>query len=59
MTIETSTANVLLTAVIALQGWIIRELFKLKGKVSLLTTHCTRCPHNTEFDTDRVSKKTV
>jgi len=31
--IETSTTNVLLGCAVALQGWIVRELFKLKTKV--------------------------
>lgn len=33
---EPSTMNVLLVAIIALQSWIIRELFKLKVAVALI-----------------------
>jgi hypothetical protein len=56
MIIETSTANVLIAAAIAMQCWIIRELFKVKAKLTLILTHCKHCPSNTEYDTDRVPK---
>jgi hypothetical protein len=36
MTVEQSTFNVCLGAVIALMAWIVRELFKLKIHVAVL-----------------------
>ena len=56
MTIDTSTANCLLTMVCALQVWIIRELFKLKTKVSIVLAHCKTCKNNNELDTDHITK---
>lgn len=59
MTIETSTANVLLSAIIALLVWIIRELFKIKAKISLIIAVCPKIRLNGEFDTDRITKSTT
>lgn len=56
MTIETSTINLLLGAVIALQCWIVRQLFNVKHRISLIIAHCSHCQHNTQLDTDRISK---
>ena len=57
MTIETSTANVLLTGIIALQCWIIRELFKLKAKITVIANNCPKC-RGADFDTDRITRNT-
>jgi hypothetical protein len=56
MTIDTSTTNVLLMAVIALQGWIVRELFKVKAKISVLVSVCPKLEGKTEFDSERITK---
>ena len=56
MTIETSTVNVLLCAIIALLCWIVRELFKVKSKISMILTHCTKCRNNLEFDTEHLKR---
>jgi len=56
MTIETSTANVLLSAIVMLQAWIIRELFKINAKICLIVTFCPKCRNNPQFDTDRITK---
>jgi hypothetical protein len=56
MSIDTSTANCLLTLVVALQAWIIRELFRVKLKVSIILAHCKHCKSNNEYDTDRLTK---
>ena len=47
---------IVLAAIIAMQGWIIRELFKVKAKVSIILTGCDQCKHNRELDTDRINK---
>jgi hypothetical protein len=57
MTLDTSTANCLLTLVVALQAWIIRELFRVKLKVSIILAHCKYCKANNEYDTDRITNK--
>lgn len=58
MTIETSTANVLLgvamSSTLAMQGWIVVQLFKLKTKVSLIISHCQNCPKGS--DTDQITR---
>jgi hypothetical protein len=46
--IETSTVNMLLAAILALQCWLVREVFNLKEKVNLIWRHCKRCPQNLE-----------
>ena len=56
MTIETSTTNLLLSAIIALQCWIVLQLFKLKAKICLIVSVCPKIKGNTQFDTDRVDK---
>lgn len=56
MTIEVSTANTLLVLGIGLQAWIVREIFKVKAKVSILVAHCDHCKHNNELDTEHISK---
>ena len=55
MSIDTNTANVLLCFVVGLQTWIVRELFKLKGKIALLVSVCPMIKGNKEFDTDRIT----
>lgn len=57
MIVETSTTNVLLSAIIALQCWIVRELFKLKARISLIATVCPKLKGSSEFDTDRITKQ--
>lgn len=57
MTIDTSTANVLLAGVIAMQCWIIRELFKLKAKVSIIILQCSSCKNNATLDTDQIKRQ--
>lgn len=56
MTIETSTVNALMVAVLALQCWLVREVFKLQRKISIIIAHCNHCPK--ELDTDRITKQT-
>ena len=56
MIIETSTTNVLLGCAVALQAWIIRELFKIKAKISLIVSHCPKCKEDPQFDTARINK---
>lgn len=55
MTIETSTINVLMLAVLSLQCWLVRELFKLQRKFSVLITYCKQCPKG-ELDTDHITR---
>jgi hypothetical protein len=63
MNIDPSTMNavlapvitVLLGGVVALQAWQIREIFKIKSRVSIIISHCRRCPQ-LESDTDRIVK---
>lgn len=55
MTVDISTANVLLALGVTLQAWIVRELFKLKTKVSIIIARCNQCPHNTTTDTDQIN----
>lgn len=43
MNIEPSTLNVLLTAILTLQGWQVREIFRLKERITLLISQCPRC----------------
>ena len=43
MVIEPSTLNVLLGAVIALQGWMVRELFRIRSKLDVIAEHCPVC----------------
>lgn len=43
MGIEVSTLNVALGSVIAMQAWIIREVFALKQQISLVQSHCKLC----------------
>jgi len=57
MTIETSTINVLLLGVLSLQCWIVRELFKIKTKVSIIVAQCNRCRDNPELDTNHIKRK--
>jgi low affinity Fe/Cu permease len=57
MTIETSTANVLLLCVLTLQAWFIRRIFSLETKVSIILAHCKKCKNNNEFETDQITKK--
>jgi hypothetical protein len=56
MTIETSTVNALLLAILSLQCWIVHELFKLKTKTSIIIALCKQCPKNSELDTDQLLK---
>jgi hypothetical protein len=56
MTVETSTINALLMAIIALQGWIIRELFKVKGRISIIVSHCGQCTNKGELDTNQITR---
>ena len=61
MTVETSTANILLGLIAALQVWIVRELFKLKHRLSIIFIHCKSCRNKAlaaEFDTDHITKST-
>ena len=46
MNIEPSTLNVLLGAVIALQGWMVRELFRIRSKLDVLASNCPACKKN-------------
>ena len=55
MTLDNSTANVLLSMAVGLQVWIIRELFKLKTKVSILISHCTHCKAS-DLETEQIKK---
>ena len=56
MTIETSTVNALLLAVLGLQVWMVRQLFKLKAKTSIIIALCRKCRDMGELDTDQISK---
>jgi hypothetical protein len=55
MMIDLSTGNVLLSMAVCLQAWMIRELFKLKTKVSIVISHCAHCKHS-DIDTDQIKK---
>ena len=44
MTLETSTMNILLGAGIALQCFIVREIFSIKAKLAVLVEHIKSCP---------------
>lgn len=57
MSIDTNTANVLLCMVVALQSWIVRELFKLKIKLSVIVAQCKLCSHNSQLNTDQIIKR--
>ena len=43
MVIEPSTLNVLLGAVIGLQAWIVRELYRIRAKVDAIAANCPAC----------------
>lgn len=42
MSLDSSTMNVLLVAVIGLQSWIVREVFLLKAQISILNQKLER-----------------
>jgi len=50
MSIELSTMNVLLGLVITGQAWVIRELFRLKTDIAVITAECKICRHNGSID---------
>jgi hypothetical protein len=54
MTIETSTVNALMVLVLGFQCWIVREIFKLQRKLSVIISHCNFCPNKGELDTDQI-----
>ena len=56
MTIETSTVNALLLAVLSLLVWVVRSLFKLEKKISLIIALCRECRFKSELDTDQIKK---
>jgi hypothetical protein len=43
MTLEPSTLNLLLASIIAMQAWIVRELFKLRTRLEIIASHCRAC----------------
>ena len=49
MNIEPSTLNVLLTAILTLQAWQVREIFRLKERITVLIRECPRC---NDYDTN-------
>jgi low affinity Fe/Cu permease len=57
MTIETSTMNVLMLGILSLQCWMVRQVFKLERKVSVIISHCNKCPNKGELDTDQITRK--
>lgn len=59
MTVEVSTVNELLGLSILLQAWIVRKLFSLQTKVSIILNQCQHCKQNRELDTDRLTKSQI
>jgi hypothetical protein len=43
MNIEVSTLNTLMAVLIALQAYIVRELFKIKAHIAVMMSHCPHC----------------
>ena len=43
MNLEPSTLNILLTAILTLQAWQVREIFKVKERLSVLMNQCPEC----------------
>lgn len=52
MNIETSTLNLLLGSIVALQVFIIKELFSLKTKLAVVLSRCPYCKRNMPNGTD-------
>lgn len=43
MTLSSEIICVLLAAILALQGWILREIIRLKVRVAIIMANCPRC----------------
>jgi hypothetical protein len=48
MTIETSTANVLLALIAAEQAWLIRNLIRLDKRIAVIGAKCPQCQQEAE-----------
>ena len=52
MSLETSTINLLLGAIVGLQAWVLLELINLKTALAAIKEHCRICKKHENNDLD-------